>query len=51
MSKKQGSGRKERKPRDWQSRRSLYWTGVPLPWQPAALDWYLEQQVELLQRI
>lgn len=29
----------------------LYWTGVPLPWQPAALDWYLEQQVELLQRI
>lgn len=45
------SGRKERKPRDWQRRCSLYWTGVPLPWQPAALDWYLEQQVELLQRI
>lgn len=29
----------------------LYWTGVSLPWQPAALNWYLEQQVELLQRI
>lgn len=41
--------KRERKPRDWQN--SLYWTGVPLPWQPAALDWYLEQQVELLQRI
>lgn len=29
----------------------LYWTGVSLPRQPAALNWYLEQQVELLQRI
>lgn len=36
---------------DWQTHSLLYWTGVPLPWQPAALDWYLEQRVELLQRI
>lgn len=36
---------------DWQTRCSLYWTGVPLPWQPAAPGWYLERQVELLQRI
>lgn len=37
--------------RDWQTCYLLYWTGVPLPWQPAALDWYLEQRLELLQRI
>lgn len=37
--------------RDTQTNCLLYWTGVPLPWQPAALDWYLEQRFELLQRI
>ena len=48
-----GSEKKRRKERerDWQTHCLLYWTGVPLPWQPAALDWYLEQRVELLQRI
>lgn len=36
---------------DWQTHCLLYWTGVPLPRQPAAPGWYLERQVELLQRI
>lgn len=43
--------RSRKKKEDWQTHRLLYWTGVPLPWQPAALDWYLEQWFELLQRI
>lgn len=43
---------KEReKQRDWQTHCLLHWTGVPLLRQPASLDWYLEQRVELLQRI
>lgn len=51
MRAREGKKRRKEKQRDWQTHRLLYWTGVPLPWQPAALDWYLEQQVELLQRI
>lgn len=43
--KKREQERERQKQWDWQNHCLQYWTGVPLPWQPAALGWYLEQRV------